>query len=59
MTAQPYTPRPWTEEETNILCDMVADDMGFGTAAKKLGRTKNGCISKFRKIARALGEHFA
>lgn len=57
--AKPYATRPWTDAESDILCDHIADGGGFGTAGKMLGRTKNSCVSRFHKIARSLGSQAA
>lgn len=52
----PMTPRGWTAEQDGTLCDIIADGLGFTLAGRAVGKTKNAAISRFRKIARNMGE---
>ena len=47
--------KPWTDYETDRLADYIADGWTFGGVARKLGRTRNSCISRFRVIAKQFG----
>lgn len=39
--------KAWTDDETDRLCDMIADGWTFGAAARKLGRSRNSCIGRW------------
>lgn len=41
--------RAWSDDETDRLAEMIAEGNSFQRAANALGRTKNSCISRFRK----------
>lgn len=45
----------WSDLETDILCDMIADGASFAQAGKALGRSKNSAISRFRFVAAEMG----
>jgi hypothetical protein len=52
--------RPWSEEEESRLRKMRREGVGFKECAKKLGRTREGCIGKMdrlsgRNAARSVG----
>lgn len=42
--------RPWTDDETDRLADMIADGKSFQRAADHLGRTKNSCIGRWHNV---------
>lgn len=46
----------WTDFDTDRLADLIADGNSFQRTADLMGRTKNSCISRFRKaIAEPMG----
>jgi ATP-dependent protease HslVU (ClpYQ) ATPase subunit len=47
---------PWTDEQNAILMDGLAEGVGFTEIGRRLGKTKHTCISRFKKIAAAMGE---
>jgi DNA-binding NarL/FixJ family response regulator len=49
----------WTERETEILCETIADGLSFGEAAKRVNKSRPAIQSKWRKIVRALGPQAA
>ncbi len=46
--------RPWTEQEDDLMFDLVADGMSFSRIGKILGRTKNSCVGRMNRIANKL-----
>lgn len=46
---------PWTDDETDLLADMMAEGKGYGEIADELGRTKWSVRSRWNKIIRAMG----
>jgi hypothetical protein len=55
----PRKPSDWTADQDAIMMDAVADGAGFTAIGRMLGKTKNACQSRFRKIAAQLGEDVA
>ena len=48
--------RPWSDYDTDRLADLIAEGSSFQRAGNILGRTKNGCISRFHHaIIKPLG----
>lgn len=45
----------WTDEETNMLCDLVADGVSISAAARRIGRSKNAAVGKFGRIRQSFG----
>lgn len=48
-------PGQWTEDQDAILMDGIAEGVGFTAVGKLVGKTKSACISRFHKLAAALG----
>ena len=46
----------WAQEQEDALMEMLSEGVSFLQAGKAIGRTKGSCISRFRKLARQLGE---
>jgi len=53
------TPGGWTEDEDAMLMDAIADGNGFSVVAKGLGKTRFAAMSRFRKLAAAMGPQAA
>lgn len=49
-------PGDWTADQDEILMDGIAEGEGFTAVGKILGKTKSACVSRFQKIAAAMGE---
>ena len=45
----------WSQTQTDLLCDIIADGGSFGAAAKAIGKKKGAVHSKWKKIERAMG----
>lgn len=52
----PHCLSEWTQEQEDTLMEMLSEGVSFLQAGKAIGRTKGSCISRFRKLARQLGE---
>lgn len=46
----------WTQEQEDKLMELIGDGVSFLQTGKAIGRTKGSCISRFRKLARQMGE---
>jgi hypothetical protein len=46
--------RPWTDEEDEMLLEMVGDEILYRDIAAKLGRTRNSCIGRMHRLAKML-----
>lgn len=47
----------WTDQEDDILCDMISREASFRKVADTLGsRTRNACIGRMHRIAAKYGE---
>lgn len=46
----------WTEDQDAILMDGLAEGEGFTAIGRMIGKTKSACVSRFHKIAAAMGE---
>ena len=54
------TPKPWSDDETDRLADVIADGGTFGRAAQVIGRTRNSCVSRWNTaIVKPLGAQAA
>lgn len=47
--------RPWTDDETDLLADMMAEGMGYGAIADEMGRTKWSVRSRWAKVVKSMG----
>lgn len=47
--------RPWTDDDTDLLADMMAEGKGYGEIAAELDRTKWSVRSRWSKVVRAMG----
>lgn len=47
--------RPWTDDETELLADMMAEGKGYGEIAEELERTKWSVRSRWSKVVRSMG----
>lgn len=45
----------WPADQDSQLCDLIADGLSFGQAARAIGRTTASCKSRFRRIASKFG----
>lgn len=45
----------WTPDQTDRLCDVIADGGSFADAARVLGVSKNAALSRFERVKKALG----
>lgn len=52
----PYSESGWTRQQEDTLMELLSEGVSFLQAGKQIGRTKGSCISRFRKLARQLGE---
>lgn len=52
---KPRTRIGWTEDEDAMLMDGMAESLTFDAIAKILRKTRNACISRFRKLATRMG----
>ena len=52
----PHCPSEWTHDQEETLMELLSEGVSFLQAGKAIGRTKGSCISRFRKLARQLGE---
>ena len=46
----------WTKDQEETLMELISQGVSFLQAGKAIGRAKGSCISRFRKLARQLGE---
>ena len=46
----------WTKDQEETLMELISQGVSFLQTGKAIGRTKGSCISRFRKLARQLGE---
>lgn len=52
----PHCLSEWTHDQEETLMELLSEGVSFLQAGKAIGRTKGSCISRFRKLARQLGE---
>lgn len=52
----PHSESGWTHDQQEALMELLSQGVSFQNAGKAIGRTKGSCISRFRKLARQLGE---
>lgn len=52
----PHCLSEWTQEQEDTLMELLSEGVSFLQAGKAIDRTKGSCISRFRKLARQLGE---
>lgn len=52
----PHSTSDWTHDQQETLMELLSQGVSFLQAGKAIGRTKGSCISRFRKLARQLGE---
>lgn len=48
-------PSIWTDAQTDVLCEMVANDQSFADVAKALPFTQRQCGDRFKTIRRRYG----
>lgn len=46
----------WPADQDYQLCDLIADGLSFGQAARAIGRSTASCKSRFQRIARKFGK---
>jgi hypothetical protein len=42
--------RSWSQQEDDLLMDMVAEDLKFRDIAAQLGRSRNSCIGRMFRL---------
>ena len=50
---------PWSRQDVDKFCDMVADGSTLAAAARSLGKTPDAGKHQMRRIAKNLGEQAA
>lgn len=45
----------WTIEQTNMLCEFMAEGLTFAYAAKRIGKSRSAIQSRWRKVLRSMG----
>lgn len=45
----------WDDGKDAIMCDLLADGIGFTIIGRTVGKSKSACISRFHKIKRQMG----
>lgn len=45
----------WTPEQTNTLCDIIADGGSFGAVGRAIGKRTPAVQSRWAKVVRSLG----
>lgn len=46
---------PWSDEDIDLLADMMAEGKGYGEIAAEFGRTKWSVRSRWTKLVRSMG----
>lgn len=45
-----HTRRPWTEQDDDLMMEMLSNEMRFREIAKRLNRTRNACIGRMHRL---------